>query len=131
MERLVRWQKNELKVITVTAGMLSALDESVGKVFWALRQKLILEDTIVVFTSDNGGAAGGFDQGVGSNWPLRGSKATLWEGGVRAVGFVWNAKIVKGRVAHQLMHVTDWLPTLYSAAGMLHSQKIFMTMWSS
>ncbi|KAG0417540.1 hypothetical protein HPB47_005530 [Ixodes persulcatus] len=95
--------------------MVAALDQSVGDVFRALQRKGILEDTIVLLTSDSGGAAGGVEQGVGSNWPLRGTKKTLWEGGVRAVGLLWSAKLARGRVASQLIHVTDWLPTLYSA----------------
>ncbi|XP_040077595.1 arylsulfatase B-like [Ixodes scapularis] len=101
----------------IFAGMVAALDQSVGDVFRALQRKGIVEDTIVLLTSDSGGAAGGVEQGVGSNWPLRGTKKTLWEGGVRAVGLLWSAKLPKGRVASQLIHVTDWLPTLYSAAG--------------
>ncbi|CAN7995793.1 unnamed protein product, partial [Ixodes hexagonus] len=101
----------------IFAGMVAALDQSVGDVFLALQKKGILEDTVVLVTSDGGGAAGGVDQGVGSNWPLRGTKRTLWEGGVRAVGLLWSAKLSKGRLAGQLIHVTDWLPTLYSAAG--------------
>ncbi|XP_064490369.1 arylsulfatase B-like [Ornithodoros turicata] len=101
----------------VFAGMVGALDNCVGQVFSALHAARMLEDSIVVFTTDNGGAAGGVDGSVGSNWPLRGTKGTLWEGGVRGVGILWTNKIVRGRMAAQLMHITDWLPTLYSAAG--------------
>ena len=54
------------------AGMLYKLDESVGKVVEALSAKKILQDCIIVFTTDNGGPAAGFDINHASNWPLRG-----------------------------------------------------------
>lgn len=54
----------------------------------------------------------------GNNFPLRGNKATLWEGGTRAAAFVHGEMLagVGGR-SRELIHVTDWLPTLYRAAG--------------
>lgn len=60
--------------------MLSKLDHSVGQVVEALRQKDMLSDSIIVFSSDNGGPAAGFNLNAASNWPLRGVKNTLWEG---------------------------------------------------
>ncbi|XP_075534046.1 arylsulfatase B-like [Dermacentor variabilis] len=97
------------------AAMVSALDESVGRVFEALRKRRVLEDTVVAFLSSGGGDA--FEPAAGSNWPLRGSKGSLWEGGTRTAALLWSTKVTRPRVATQLAHVTDWLPTLYSAAG--------------
>ena len=54
------------------SGMLYKLDESVGKVVEALNKKKMLQDCIIVFTTDNGGPAAGFDLNHASNWPLRG-----------------------------------------------------------
>nr|CAD7194792.1 unnamed protein product [Timema douglasi] len=100
------------------AGVLHKLDESVGKVVAALQKRGLLQNSIVVFTTDNGGPAAGFNINAASNWPLRGVKNTLWEGGVRGAALIWSPRLVKsGRVASQLFHMTDWLPTLYSAAG--------------
>nr|XP_037273281.1 arylsulfatase B-like [Rhipicephalus microplus] len=99
------------------AAMVSALDDSIGEIMKALLFTNAIKDTILVVTTDNGAAAGGVDGSAGSNWPLRGTKGTLWEGGIRAVGFVWSTFIKRPHVAHQLMHITDWLPTLYAAAG--------------
>ncbi|KDR15167.1 arylsulfatase B-like isoform X2 [Zootermopsis nevadensis] len=102
------------------AAMMSKLDESVGKVVAALKSRGILQNTIIVFLSDNGAPT--LNVGVwrnwGSNYPLRGVKVTQWEGGVRGVGVLWGAMLKNtSRVSSQLMHVTDWLPTLYTAAG--------------
>ena len=59
------------------------MDEGVGQLYKALEEKGILDNTIIVFTTDNGGPANGFDYNWANNAPLRGLKATLWEGGVR------------------------------------------------
>ncbi|KAJ4450928.1 hypothetical protein ANN_02363, partial [Periplaneta americana] len=100
------------------AAMTWKLDESVGKVMWALQQKGILNNTIVAFVSDNGAATNGIHSNKGSNWPLRGEKGTPWEGSSRTVALLWSTTLQKKkRISSQLMHITDWLPTLYSAAG--------------
>ena len=100
------------------AAVTAALDDGVGKIYKALQDAGILDNTIIVFTTDNGGPANGFDFNYASNFPLRGVKAHLWEGGVRGVGFV-NSKLIKepGRVSKELFHITDWLPTFYELAG--------------
>lgn len=100
------------------AGMVDALDESVGAVVEALNRTGMLNDTIIVFSSDNGADLFGKHLTGASSWPLRGCKATLWEGGLRAPGFVWSTRLKRRRrMSRQLMHIVDWLPTLYSAAG--------------
>ncbi|XP_076368527.1 arylsulfatase B-like isoform X1 [Tachypleus tridentatus] len=102
----------------IFAGMASALDDSVGRVIDNLRNQGMLQNSIVVFTTDNGGPAAGFNQNAASNWPLRGVKFTLWEGGIRGAAFIWSPLLrKKGIVSTQMMHICDWLPTLYYAAG--------------
>ncbi|CAG2165570.1 unnamed protein product, partial [Oppiella nova] len=104
-------------------GMVSALDDSVGEVMAALKMADILNNTIIVFTTDNGGSTRGtapgssIDYSVGSNWPLRGSKCTLFEGGIRGVGLIWSPLLNSTYISEHLMHLTDWLPTLYRAVG--------------
>lgn len=100
------------------AGMLSKLDESVGLVVEALRKRKMLENSVIVFSTDNGGPPAGFNLNAASNFPLRGTKNTLWEGGVRGTGLVWSPKLINpGRISRQLIHISDWLPTLLTAVG--------------
>ena len=56
----------------IFAGMLYKLDESVGKVVQVLKENNMLQDSIIVFTTDNGGPASGFNQNAASNYPLKG-----------------------------------------------------------
>ncbi|KAK7495650.1 hypothetical protein BaRGS_00013097 [Batillaria attramentaria] len=102
----------------VYAAMVSALDDGVGAVYSALQKNNMADNAIIVFTTDNGGPANGFDFNAASNYPLRGLKATLWEGGVRGVGLIHSPLLSKsGYVSQKMLHVCDWLPTLYEAAG--------------
>eukprot|EP00058_Branchiostoma_floridae_P007203 XP_002592691.1 hypothetical protein BRAFLDRAFT_57230 [Branchiostoma floridae] len=100
------------------AAMVSALDDAVGNVTKALSARGMLENSVIIFTTDNGGPAAGFDQNYASNWPLRGVKNTLWEGGVHGTGFVHSPLIKQPkRTTHELLHVCDLLPTIYELAG--------------
>ncbi|XP_077296913.1 arylsulfatase B-like isoform X2 [Arctopsyche grandis] len=100
------------------AAMVSKLDESVGKVVQALKNHQMLDNSIIIFQSDNGAPMVGEYKNWGSNWPLRGMKDTMWEGGVKVPACMWNNQLRGApRVSYDLMHITDWLPTLVTAAG--------------
>ncbi|XP_023245172.1 arylsulfatase I isoform X2 [Copidosoma floridanum] len=100
------------------AAIASVMDSSVGKVVEALEKKNMLRDSIIVFTTDNGGPAAGFNLNAASNWPLRGVKDTLFEGGVRGAGLIWSTRLSRpGRVSNRMFHIVDWLPTLLRASS--------------
>lgn len=101
------------------AGMVSALDDSIGNLTRALHAKGMLENTIILFSSDNGAPhTSQTEYSFSSNFPLRGAKATMWEGGTRAAGFLWSPLLKKsGYTSEHMIQITDWLPTLLEAAG--------------
>jgi len=98
--------------------MVEALDRRVGDLMAALRTGGHLENTLVVFTSDNGGYlnyGGKFDK-ISSNGPFRGQKVDLYEGGHRVPLIVsWPAKVKPG-VSNELVHSNDFFPTLAALA---------------
>ena len=111
--------------LTTLAGMISRLDGNVGAILDLLERKGIAEQTIVIFTSDNGGQSGGKDAGwtkmtdyFQANGPLRGYKGTYYEGGVR-VPFVarWPGQIAAGSTADHICGFWDMMPTLCELAG--------------
>jgi arylsulfatase A-like enzyme len=88
------------------------MDEAIGAVLELLEKYGIAERTLVIFFSDNGGAAGS------DNSPLRGRKATMLEGGIRVPCLVrWPAEIPAGRVSDEFVTALDLFPTLLSASG--------------
>ncbi|XP_046335684.2 arylsulfatase B-like [Haliotis rufescens] len=96
------------------SGMVSALDEAVGNVTKALKDRGLFENTLILFTADNGGPIEVF----ANNWPLRGGKHTIWEGGTRGTSFMYGAGLQKTRTTYDgMIHAVDWKPTLVSAAG--------------
>ncbi|XP_052749238.1 arylsulfatase B-like isoform X2 [Galleria mellonella] len=98
------------------AEIVTQIDRSVGRIVRALAEKDILDDTIIIFASDNGSPTVGANNNWGVNLPFRGLKETPWEGAVRVPAFIWHSSF-RPRVWDGLMHVTDWLPTLTAAAG--------------
>jgi hypothetical protein len=106
------------------AGMLSCLDEGIGNVTAALEAAGMLNNTLVVFVADNGGPICCDSYICGdctgsSNFPLRGGKHSLYQGGHRLTGAVWGNGLFAGGGVNRtgLMHHSDWLPTLLEAAS--------------
>ncbi|XP_070569094.1 arylsulfatase B-like [Ptychodera flava] len=100
----------------IKLAMVTAMDDAVAAVVEAFKEYGFWEDTLLIFMSDNGGPANG--DNAGSNWPLRGSKHTLWEGGTRVVTLVHGKMLEKtGYENDQLIHIVDWYPTLVNLVG--------------
>lgn len=99
---------------------VECIDWAASVIFDELRALGLDENTMVIFTSDNGSRAGG--EG-GSNAPLRGTKATTWEGGQRVACIVrWPGKVPAGRVCNELVTSMDFMPTLARLAGTTEPQ---------
>ncbi|MFO1179209.1 MAG: sulfatase-like hydrolase/transferase [Ottowia sp.] len=98
--------------IHVYRRMIHHMDEGIGWIMDALRRTGQLDDTLVVFTSDNGG------ERFSDNWPLVGGKMDLTEGGIRVPWIAhWPAVIRPGGVSRQLCMTMDWSATMLAAAG--------------
>ncbi len=92
--------------------MIHHMDEGIGKLLEALRAHGLIDNTLLVFTSDNGG------ERFSDNWPLVGGKMDLTEGGIRVPWIAhWPAVIAPGRCSEQPCMTMDWSATLLEAAG--------------
>jgi arylsulfatase A len=101
-------------------GMLSVMDRGMGRVLETLEALGLTEDTLVIFTSDNGPQFSG--QGDTSterfNCGFRGAKLVVYEGGIRLPAVLrWPAGLPARGTVGALFHFTDWLPTLLAVAG--------------
>ncbi|KAM7444316.1 hypothetical protein ABFA07_006991 [Porites harrisoni] len=104
----------ENKTRRTYAAMLDIVDEAIGNVTRSLEKAGLWDNTLFIFTTDNGGRP----KSGGYNWPLRGQKGSLLEGGVRGVAFVHGPMLKKtGVKSKELLHSTDWYPTLINLAG--------------
>ncbi|XP_070532641.1 arylsulfatase B-like isoform X2 [Ptychodera flava] len=100
----------------IKLGMITAMDDGIAKLVNALRRHGFWDNTLIVFSTDNGAPQN--ERFEGNNWPLRGTKKSLFEGGTRAVGFIHGSMLEKtGYVNNQLIHAVDWHPTLSTVAG--------------
>lgn len=110
------------KLRQTIAGMLSAVDEAIGQITAALDEKGLRQNTLIIFSSDNGGPSPGT---ATMNTPLRAGKATIYEGGIRVASFAtWPGKIPAGITIDEPMHAVDWFPTLVKLTGAPAEQKL-------
>ena len=110
------------------AASATAMDDQIGRVIAALEQKKMLDNTLIIFQSDNGGTRNPMFAGAitdmskvvlpANNGPYRDGKGSLYEGGTRVVAFAsWPGHIKEGRTVNEMIHTVDLYPTLVKLAG--------------
>lgn len=111
------------------AACATHMDAAIGRMIDALEETGQKENTLIVFTSDNGGSGpwkptgkypGEYEPSpvLGSNEPLRGRKGTVYEGGIRVPAFAhWPGRLPSGETMDRPVHIVDWMPTLLELAG--------------
>ncbi|MCP4313375.1 MAG: arylsulfatase [Bacteroidetes bacterium] len=95
------------------AALVSGMDDAIGEIMHTLEDQGMLDNTLVIFMSDNGGAYQG-----GNNDPLRGQKTQMYEGGVRVPAIIsFPGRIEAGTFVDEPLHVVDLYPTLLQLTG--------------
>ena len=95
------------------AKMVGAMDDAVGRLLDVLEKRGLAKNTLVIFTSDNGG------ERFSKTWPFSGQKTELLEGGLRIPAILrWPGRVAAGQVTSQVAISMDWLPTLLAILGL-------------
>lgn len=108
------------KAVSILYGMIHRMDSAVARILEALHRHGLDENTILLFSSDNGPQFGGEGDECTTrfNCQLNGAKGTVYEGGIRVPMLLrWPAGLPGGRDLHDMVHFTDWFPTLLAMAG--------------
>ena len=104
------------------AAMVHSLDENVGRVLAKIDELGVADNTLVIFTSDNGGFTNkcklNRDLAVANNAPLRSGKGSCYEGGVRVPLIVRGPQVAQGKISSEPVYAPDLYPTLLRAAGL-------------
>jgi arylsulfatase A-like enzyme len=101
--------------------MVTCADDQIGRIAAALDKKGLSKNTLIVFSSDNGGPLGS----GATNGKLRAGKGTLYEGGTRVTAFAnWPGQVKAGAINNEPLHIVDWFPTLVKLAGGSLEQKL-------
>lgn len=97
----------------VYAGMISSLDDNIGKLIKYLDEQKMLENTLILFTSDNGGV-----WNTSKQWPLRAGKGSYYEGGIREpLVIAWKGRVKAGQNIATPVTGLDYFPTFLAAAA--------------
>lgn len=112
--------KNDEQRCPTYAAMIESMDDAVGKLLDELDRLGLADNTIIIFASDNGGNAYSLVEGerATSNRPLRGGKATMYEGGVRTPAvIVWPTHVDEASTSDEIIQSMDFYPTLLEMLG--------------
>jgi arylsulfatase A-like enzyme len=120
-EHLAHYEHIKDKTRRTYCAMVHAVDEQIGRIVAALEARGMLGETLIIFSSDNGGPVA-----LGAtNGRLRAGKGSLYEGGVRSPAFVtWPGRIKGGAVCSEPLHIVDLYPTLLKLGGARLEQKL-------
>jgi len=114
VERVKRRETGINKRRAALVAFIEHLDDGIGKVVSAIRESGLGDDTVIIFTSDNGGQT----NAGARNAPFRGSKQTMFEGGIRVPAcVVWPGRIKPGTKSDIVTTTMDLFPTVAEAAG--------------
>lgn len=116
---------DNLQTNSIMGGMIETLDDNVGRVMETLERLDLIENTLIVFTSDNGGNEYNLPEGVEAtnNDPLRNGKGNIYEGGQRVPLIVsWPDKIAEGVVNSAVVTSVDYYPTILEITGRPHPE---------
>jgi arylsulfatase A-like enzyme len=120
-EYLAKYEDIKERKRKTYAAMVNCVDDAVGRIVATLKEKGMEKDTLIIFSSDNGGP---INLGA-TNGQLRGAKGTMYEGGLRVTAFAnWPGKLEAGKVIEEPLHMVDWYPTLLKLAGASLEQKL-------
>ncbi|RKR12140.1 arylsulfatase A-like enzyme [Maribacter vaceletii] len=101
----------------VYAAMVEHMDDAVGKVMQQLKENGLLDNTIIIFTSDNGGLVGQGENKITNNYPLKGGKGQIYEGGVRVPNIIISPGVTKANTVNETPIISlDYYPTLLELA---------------
>jgi arylsulfatase A-like enzyme len=113
--------------VSTLYGMIQRMDSGIGHILDTLEENGLADNTIVLFTSDNGPWLGNdilnseTHAMMRFNGPFRGMKQDVLEGGIRVPAILrWIDGLPSGKELHDMIHFTDWLPTLSRACGIAH-----------
>lgn len=112
-----RWAEPQLQSNAIYAAMISSMDENIGKIIGELKAQGLYENTIIIFTSDNGGVASGVHAPT-CNKPLKAGKGHMYEGGIREPLIVhWPKAIKTGSKSETIVCTIDYYPTILQMLG--------------
>lgn len=116
---MLKYGNSEEKFNPYYSAMVESIDDGVGQIMQSLKEKGLLENTIVIFTSDNGGLGLNELGPIPTNMaPLRKWKGHIYEGGTRVPAIInWPGKIAAGKVLTSYFSTTDYLPTFCEITG--------------
>lgn len=102
----------------IYAALVESVDQNVGKVIQELDRLGLRENTLVIFTSDNGGLIWDYENPITNNYPLKSQKGYPYEGGIRVPTIVsWPGKIPEGAINENAIITMDWIPTILDFMG--------------